>query len=68
MSAIDRALRILNEEFDAFILLGSMYNPLDGETKDTRITRGNTHIVQDLIREESECTEWVYEEEDEDDG
>ena len=67
---LDRALRILNEHFDAFVLLGSMYTPEDGITEDTTISRGNQHIIDDLVRTAYDTMEYgeVYEEEEEEDG
>lgn len=56
MSNLDHALNLLTDEFDAFIILGSMHNPLTGSTTVTRISKGNAYAIEGMIARECEGT------------
>ena len=63
MERIDRLVKELDEYFDGFIILGSIHDPVSGETKDMRFYKGNRHIINSMVAEEHEGISWEAEEE-----
>lgn len=51
MTRLERALRILEEEFDAFFIIGSMYDPASGQTGATKVNHGNAYTIEAMIQE-----------------
>lgn len=51
MDKFKAILRELEEYFDAFVLIGSMYNPADGSTATTVVKHGNSYAVMGMLEE-----------------
>jgi hypothetical protein len=65
MDRLDKLIKELDEYFDGFIILGSIYEPVSGETKDMRFYRGNRHIIKSMVAEEHEGASWSDDDEEE---
>ena len=70
MTRLERALRILEDEFDVFVVLGSIYQPATGETQSARITHGNAYAAEAMVDEAygAQQFEEAYNGEEERDG
>lgn len=68
MTRFEQALRILEEEFDAFVILGSMYRPDTGLTDSTKIRHGNAYTLEAMLREAYDEQEYEFDLEEIDDG
>ena len=67
MDKFTTILRELEEYFDAFIVIGSMYNPSDGSTATTVVKHGNSYAVMGMLEEACEEDHYAtgaYEESD----
>jgi hypothetical protein len=51
MTRLEQALRILEDEFDAFVIMGSMYNPDKGITEASHYARGNGYAIEGMVDE-----------------
>ena len=61
MNTIDKITTKLTEEFDAFVLLGCIYNPVTDETETRMIRRGNVYACEGMLRDQVEVVAEIEE-------
>ena len=64
MNRLEQVERVLMEEFDAYIVVGSMYDPESGNTTMNTMRHGNGYAIEGMLDELAKDMEYAEEEED----
>jgi len=61
MTGLEKVEKILLEEFDAYVILGTMYDPSSGITNVSVTRRGNAYAIESMLREQVDMVDGMEE-------
>lgn len=64
MNKVEQIEKLLTQEFDAYIIVGSIYNPLTRETTMSTMRHGNGYAIEGMLSELACIDEYAEEEDD----